>query len=46
VYDLENPDQAVFEQLAPWLQKAINKPAEPGDVPVNEGEGAPDLGAE
>jgi hypothetical protein len=49
VYDLDRPDPGVFEQLAPWLQKAIKdciKPGEPGDVPVNDGPGAPDLGGE
>jgi hypothetical protein len=49
VYDLDAPDAGVFEMLAPWLQKAIKecvKPGEPGDVPVNDGEAAPDLGKE
>lgn len=48
-YDTDNPDPAVLAQLAPWLRDAIAKrilPGEPGDVPVNDGPGAPDLGQE
>lgn len=48
-YDTDAPDPAVLAQLAPWLRDQIAKrilPGEPGDVPVDDGPGAPDLGKE
>lgn len=48
-YDTENPDPAVLAQVAPWLRDMVAKrilPGEPGDVPRNDGPGAPDLGQE
>lgn len=48
-YSPEDGENAVFQQLAPWLQKQIRErilPGEPGDVPRNDGDGAPDLGQE
>lgn len=48
-YDTSLPDPAVLAAIAPWLRDAIAKrilPGEPGDVPRNDGPGAPDLGQE